>query len=75
MSHSSLLFIHCDIIVDRYIYVVHVREDSASLSLVNALSLLGIQLVDTLVLALGLHPLSSCLRNAKARFDIIETLR
>jgi hypothetical protein len=37
-----------------------VRENSASLSLVNALFVLGIQLVDTLVLALGLHPLSSC---------------
>ena len=60
MSRSSLLFIHCEIIVDRYLYVVHVREDSASLSLVNALSLLGIQLVDTLVLALGLHPRSIC---------------
>ena len=53
-----VIHIHCVIIVDRYLYVVHVREDSASLYLVNALSLLGIQLVETLVLALGLHPLT-----------------
>ena len=46
--------------MDRYLCEDHVREDSASLSLVNALSLLGIHLVDTLVLALGLHPLRSC---------------
>jgi hypothetical protein len=46
--------------VDQYLCEDHVREDSASLSLVNVLSLLGIQLVDTLVLAVGLHPLSSC---------------
>ena len=44
--------------MDRYLYVAHVREDSTSLSLVNVLSLLGIQLVDTLALALGLHPCS-----------------
>ena len=37
-----IVFIHCMIIVDRYSYVVYVREDSASLSLVNALSLLDI---------------------------------
>ena len=46
--------------MDRYLCEDLVREDSASLSLVNALSLLDIQLVDTLVLALGLHPLSIC---------------
>ena len=46
--------------MDQYLYVVHVREDNASLYLVNALSLLGIQLVDTLVLVLGLDPRSSC---------------
>ena len=46
--------------MDRYLYVVQVREDSASLYLVNALYLLGIQLVNTLVLVLGLHPRSIC---------------
>ena len=44
-----VIHIHGEIIVDRYLCEDHVREDSASLSLVNALSLLGIQLVDTLV--------------------------
>ena len=46
--------------MDRYPYVVHVKEENASLSLVNALSPLGIQFVDTLVLALGLHPCIIC---------------
>ena len=60
MSHSSLLFIDCEIILDRYLCEDLVRENSTSLSLVNALFVLSIELVDTLVLALGLHPLSSC---------------
>ena len=45
--------------MDRYLCEDLVREDSTSLSFVNVLYVLGFQLVDTLVLVLGLHILSN----------------